>query len=218
MHADFQELLAIRDGAPVDAMVSQHALECPECSRELTRLAALKNELRQLPSYEAPERAWASIRSQVERLPLRRPNRAPLAALAASIALAVLVLPLMHRTPVFTPPDTSVSASQLPGGDDQDGLGALMQRSQRLEAVLQVLPRRPQVELAGTSATIDELQNRIQLVDHQLSTASVDQPGPDARRLWSARVELMNSLVHVRYAEAAGNADLSEPSTNLGAI
>ena len=28
MHADFQELLAIRDGIPVDAMVAQHALEC----------------------------------------------------------------------------------------------------------------------------------------------------------------------------------------------
>jgi hypothetical protein len=218
MHADFQELLAIRDGTPVDALVARHALECPECRRELTRLAALKNELRKLPSYEPPERAWASIRSQMERLPPRRPNRAPLVALAASIALAVLVLPLIHRTPVLMPPDTSVSASQLPGGDDEDGLGALMQRSQRLEDVLQVLPRRPQVELAGTSATIDELQNRIQLVDHQLSTASADQPGTDARRLWSARVELMNSLVHVRFAEAAGNADLSEPSTNLGAI
>jgi hypothetical protein len=218
MHADFQELLAIRDGAPVDASVAQHAPECPECSRELTRLTALKNELRKLPPYEPPERAWASIHSQLERLPPRRPNRAPLAALAASLALAVLVLPLLHRTPVFTPSDTSASPSQLPPGDDNDGLGALMQRSQRLEAVLQVLPRRPQVELAGTSATIDELQNRIQLVDHQLSTASADQPGTDARRLWSARVELMNSLVHVRYAEAAGNADLSEPSTNLGAI
>jgi hypothetical protein len=216
MHADFQELLAIRDGAPVDAVVARHTLECPECSRELTRLATLKNDLRQLPSYEPPEHAWGSIRSQMERLPLRRPNRAPLVALAASIALAVLVLPLIHRTPVLTPPDTS--AGQLPGGDDKDGVGALMQRSQRLEAVLQVLPRRPQVELAGTSATIDELQNRIQLVDHQLSTASADQPGTDARRLWSARVELMNSLVHVRYAEAAGNVDLSEPSTNLGAI
>lgn len=223
MHADFQELLAIRDGAPVDAMTARHARECPECSRELTRLAALKNELRQLPAYEPPERAWASIRSEMERRPLRRPSRAPLAALAASVALAVLVLPLMHHTPVLTPPDTSgpatsASATQLPAGDDKDGLGALMQRSQRLEAVLQVLPRRPQVELAGTSATIDELQNRIQLVDHQLSTVSADRPGTDARRLWSARVELMNSLVHVRYAEAAGNADLSEPSTNLGAI
>jgi hypothetical protein len=218
MHADIQELLAIRDGAPVDAMVAQHALECPVCSRELTRLGAMKNELRQLPSCEPPERAWASIRSQMEGLPPRRSNRAPLAALAASIAVAVLVLPLMHRTQVSTPPDTSAAAGQLPAGDDKDGLGALMQRSQRLEAVLQVLPRRPQVELAGTSATIDELQNRIQLVDHQLSTASAEQPGTDARRLWSARVELMNSLVHVRYAEAAGNADLSEPSTNLGAI
>jgi hypothetical protein len=218
MHADFQELLVIRDGTPVDAMVAQHALECPECSRELTRLAALKNELRQLPSYEPPPRAWASIRSQMERLPPHRPNRAPLVAVAASIALAVLVLPLLRRTPVLTPPGTSASASQQPAGDDKDGVGALMQRSQRLEAVLQVLPRRPQVEFAGTSATIDELQNRIQLVDHQLSSASADQPGTDARRLWSARVELMNSLVHVRYAEAAGNADLSETSTNLGAI
>jgi hypothetical protein len=207
-----------RDGAPVNATAAQHALECPDCSRELTRLARLKSELRQLPSYDPPERAWASIRSQMERLPARRPNRAPLAALAASIALAVLVLPLIHRTPVLAPPGTSASAGPLPTGDDKDVLGALMLRSQRLEAVLQVLPRRPQVELAGTSATIDELQNRIQLVDHQLATASADQPGTDARRLWSARVELMNSLVHVRYAEAAGNADLSEPSTNLGAI
>jgi hypothetical protein len=207
MHADFQELLAIRDGAPIDAMLAQHARECPECSRRLTRLTALKNELRQLPGFEPPQRSWAAIRSRMQRLPPRRPSRAPVAALAASIALAVLVLPLMHRTPVLTTTD-----------DDREGLGALMRRSQRLDAVLQVLPRRPQVELAGTSATIDELQNRIQLVDHQLATASADQHGDDVQRLWSARVELMNSLVHVRYAEAAGSADLSEPSTNLGAL
>src|SRR6202012_545401 len=119
MHADYQDLLAIRDGAPVDAMVARHALECPECRRELARLAALKNELRRLPSYEPPERAWASIRSQMKRLPARRPSRAPLVALAASIVLAVLVLPLIHRTPVLMHPETSAGPLS---GDDNDGL------------------------------------------------------------------------------------------------
>jgi hypothetical protein len=218
MHADFQELLAIRDGAPVDANVMQHMTLCAECSRELARLVALKNDLQELPSFEPPARAWAVIRGQLQRQPQHRPSRAPLLALAASVVVAVLVLPMIHRTPVLVPSDASVSANDQPTSDDKDALGALVRRSQRLEAVLQVLPPRPRVERAGTSATIDELQNRIQMLDLQLSAASEGEHGNDAQRLWSARVELMNSLVHVRYAEAAGNADLSEHSTNLGAI
>ena len=92
-----------------------------------------------------------------------------------------------------------------------------MDRSQRLDALLQILRRPAQVERAGTSATIDELQSRIQLLDLQLSATPKDQL-PHAQRLWSARVELMNSLVHVRYAEAAGSADISEPLNSPGAI
>jgi len=129
-----------------------------------------------------------------------------------------LVLPMMHQTTVLPPGDSSITDNQGPLAAGADSVGTLMQRSQRLDAVLQVLPRRPQVERAGTSATIDELQNRIQMLDLQLSAATGEQHHDDARRLWNARVELMNSLVHVRYAEAAANADLSEPSTNLGAI
>lgn len=218
MHAHFEELLAIRDGAPVDAKVVQHTSQCAECSRELARLTALKSDLRKLPSFEPPTRAWTAIRGQLQHQPQRRPSRAPLFALAASVMVAVLVLPMMHRTSVLIPGGSSGSANQAGMVPEADSVGTLMQRSQRLDAVLQVLPRRPQVERAGTSATIDELQNRIQMLDLQLSAAAGEQHHDDARRLWNARVELMNSLVHVRYAEAAANADLSEPSNNLGAI
>jgi hypothetical protein len=218
MHAHFEELLNIRDGTPVDAKVVRHTHQCAECSRELARLTALKSDLRQLPSFEPPGRAFTAIREQLERQPQRRPSRAPLFALAASVMVAVLVLPMLHQAPVETPGDSSSSDNQAAGMPEMDSVGTLMQRSQRLDAVLQVLPRRPQVERAGTSATIDELQNRIQMLDLQLSAPSGEQHHNDAQRLWNARVELMNSLVHVRYAEAAATADLSEPSNNLGAI
>ena len=202
MHADFQALLALRDGQPVDAKLQQHVEQCTECSRALAQLAAVKHRLRQLPFFEPPARR-----------PLqRRSSRAPMAALAASVAIAVLVLPLIHQAPRVT---NQAQSAPAPG----DTLNVLVDRSQRLDAVLQVLPPRPQVERAGTSATIDDLQSRIQLLDLQLSAASKgDLPSRDAQRLWNARVELMNSLVHVRYAEAAGSADLSEPSNPLGAI
>jgi hypothetical protein len=220
MHAHFQELLDIRDGAPVDSTVLQHIGQCDECGRELARLTTLKGELRQLPGFEPPARAWNGIRERMERQPSRRPSRAPAFALAASVLVAVLVLPMIHRSQELPPGDFSSAvnpANAIPEAASES-VGSLMQRSQRLDAVLQVLPRRPQVERAGTSATIDELQSRIQMLDVQLSAASGEQRHDDAQRLWNARVELMNSLVHVRYAEAAANADLSEPSSNLGAI
>jgi hypothetical protein len=207
MHADFQALLALRDGEPVDATLRQHVEQCTECTRALAQLAAVKHNLRQLPFFEPPARRPAQrLAAQ------RRPSRAPMAALAASVAIAVLVLPLIHQAP-----RVARTAQRAPTREDP--LNVLVDRSQRLDAVLQVLPPRPQVERAGTSATIDDLQNRIQLLDLQLSAASKgDLPSRDAQRLWSARVELMNSLVHIRYAEAAGSADLYEPSNTLGAI
>jgi hypothetical protein len=73
------------------------------------------------------------------------------------------------------------------------------------------------VERAATSAAIDELQTRIQMLDQQLSAAANDD-GYRTQRLWSARVQLMNSLVYVRYAEAARNSDRSDPSSTIGAI
>jgi hypothetical protein len=78
----------------------------------------------------------------------------------------------------------------------------LVAQSQKLDDLLQRLPERPRIERVSTAATIDTIEERIQWLDFQLSDA------PDSglneqqtRRLWRERVELMDSLVKVRYAE-----------------
>jgi DNA-directed RNA polymerase specialized sigma24 family protein len=101
-------------------------------------------------------------------------------------------------------------------GSDDATIQSLVSRSQRLEAVLNTLPPRPTVERAATSVAIDELQTRIQILDQQLSAAADDRH--QTQRLWSARVQLMNSLIYVRYAEAARNGDRPDHSPAFGAI
>jgi hypothetical protein len=173
---------------------------------ELARLSRLEHELRQLPSFEPPEHAWPLIRERLERLPRHRrgvPRVFVPAAVAAGLVAALTSLWLIHLDRGHAGPD--------------DDIQSLVSRSQRLEAVLNTLPPRPTVERAATSAAIDELQTRIQMLDQQLSAAANDD-GYRTQRLWSARVQLMNSLVYVRYAEAARNGDRSDHSSTIGAI
>jgi hypothetical protein len=103
--------------------------------------------------------------------------------------------------------------------DEEDMIGSLVTRSQQLENILQRLPRRPTVERAATSATIDELQARIQVLDLQLSTVVKSDPDRDrAQRLWNTRVTLLNSLVSVRYAEAVSDGYRSVNPPDSGVI
>jgi hypothetical protein len=265
MHADFQELLAVRDGSPVDHRVEEHIASCAHCSFELTRLVRLKHDLRQLPQFDPPAGLWRAIRAGLDARPAARaPSRlwrVATGGLAATLAIALLVrlesghpstqaggaaaragdrpawvggglaqaggTPAQARstaaqaggTPAqvagspATAGGATASASLAPQGGSAvagapgtsaqaESLGTLISRSQRLEALLQVLPPRPGVERVTTSAAIDALQTRIQLVDLELSGAARGD-AERARRLWSTRVELLNSLVNVRCAEAA---------------
>jgi hypothetical protein len=68
--------------------------------------------------------------------------------------------------------------------------------------LLQRLPERPRIERVSTAAMIDTIEDRIQWLDFQLSDASDSGLNEEqTRRLWRERVELMDSLVKVRYAE-----------------
>jgi|GEM_PF-2589289 len=78
----------------------------------------------------------------------------------------------------------------------------LRARSQALEAVLDALPERPAVARADTSMPLDSLEFQVQWLDHQLSVAGSQLPAPQAEALWRDRVEVMNSLVQLRYVEA----------------
>jgi hypothetical protein len=218
MHADFQKLLALRDADPVDAVVGQHVASCTQCSLELARLKRLKNELRQLSAFDAPAGAWTAIRERLKNPPLERrviPWQWVTAAAVAGWALGIAALVHLSHRPLIN--DTTSASNQVRASSGSDPVQALVSRSQHLETVLRTLPPRPTVERATTSATIDELQAGIQMLDQQLSAAIRDNQ-EQTQRLWSARVDLMDSLVYVRYAEASRNADKSDNPSMIGAI
>jgi hypothetical protein len=219
MHAGFQELLSLRDGEPVGAGVGQHVASCAYCKRELGRLTRLKSELRQLPDFEPPPGNWWAVRGELA-LPAIRPQRSnwlPLSAAAAIIfVVALTFLWSLHRDRGEVVEGSNIAGSDV---DRKDMIGLLVTRSQLLEGILQGLPRRPTVERAATSATIDELQTRIQLLDFQLSTVATSDSDQDrAQRLWSTRVQLLSSLVSVRYAEAVRDGEASVNPLASGVI
>jgi hypothetical protein len=218
MHADFQTLLSVRDGTPVAAKVGQHVADCALCRRELARLTTLKNELRQLPQFAPPARAWAAIHEELVRSSTRRQRSSWLPLSAAAALLVAVTLALLWAT--HRDRGGQLADSSIPRGDDDSAamIGSLVTRSQQLEEILQRLPRRPMVERAATSAAIDELQARIQVLDLLLSSVAKSDPDPDrAQRLWNARVQLLNSLVSVRYAEAArdGHGSVNSPTSGV---
>jgi hypothetical protein len=211
MHADFQALLALRDGTPVSESIASHVEGCDQCTRELERLAAFKERLRSLPSYSPPSQVWQAISQEISpRESFKRwPSLTAVAAVMLLITVAFVWVLRMNATQV-----TLAEQSGLKSGD----VVSLMADSQRLEALLHSLPPRPPVEKAVTSATIDELQSRIELVDFQLSQDGQPVDRAEMQRLWNARVQLLNSLVYVRYAEVAGNVDGSTRTLELGVI
>jgi LPS O-antigen subunit length determinant protein (WzzB/FepE family) len=165
----------------------------------IQELAGLRAQLRQLPDFTPPPAAWLAIHRRL--LPMQATPPAPvrrhsprLLAMAAA-ALPVIAIALLWQLQRDSAPSL---ATTTPGSID-----ALVARSQHLESLLQQLPPRPAVEHAATSATINALQARIQLLDSELSTTDESANAPaDAHELWSQRVQLMNSLVGMRYAEA----------------
>jgi hypothetical protein len=96
-------------------------------------------------------------------------------------------------------PDTVVA---LQPARDKD-VASLVDRSLDLERVLAALPSRPAIERAETSIPIEAMQARVQWIDQQLSLADdAGTTAEDAEQLWRARVEVMRSLVSLRYVEA----------------
>jgi hypothetical protein len=200
MHARIDQLLSLRDGAPVDTEVRIHVQHCAQCLAEVALLAKTRERLRDLPSFTPPADLFAQIAARaVSRAPRRR--SLGVAAAAAAIVVAVVVfVAVRDRT---NAPQLAAKPAVQQHAPDEDML-KLIAQSQQLDEILQYLPMRPQVERVSFAATVDSLEERIQMVDLQLAygpDAGLDRA--QAHRLWSERVELMDSLVKVRYAESA---------------
>ena len=204
MHASFSELLSLRDAEPTEAHVAQHVNQCPQCARELQQLSNARSRLRELPRLDAPPDTWSRISQRVAEPTAKivRTNRMAGAVGAAVGLLAVIILVTREDGPQ-TAAVLERESPLAPAAPSEPLVAALIAQSQELEQLLHALPQRPVIERVSTAATLDTIEQRIQWLDFQLSYApegSFDDA--QAQRLWRERVDLMDSLVKVRYAEA----------------
>lgn len=221
MHASIDQLLKLRDDDSADVGAARHVSDCRHCHSQLEQLRAVTRGLRALPDRWTPPNRLAAIREQLARpkSPVAEPRTRPgwllPAASAAVVVLAVFVT--MNRdtlqVPLSADGDTSsATTASVDTSDSNTGFVleavpeerlALIDESRRLQEFLDTLPSRPRIVRASTSMTVADLEDRIEWVDYRLTNRNVD--GLDAQqseRLWRERVELLNSLVAVRYAEA----------------
>ena len=168
----------------------------------LDELLNLRARLRALPpAPDADRDAWPEIQARIARSERSAQRRTRAAAIAAAASVAALGLFATIRL-LESPAAPKTSAGPVAAPVAADALADLRWRSQMLEAALAELPARPAVERAGTSVPIDSLEARVQWLDHEILVADAQASAPQAEQLWRDRVEVLNSLVQLRYVEA----------------
>ena len=178
------------------------------CGLTMDEQDLLRRELRDLPETMPPRIVWERIREQAEAEGLlhapsnSRPTWMAGLAIAASVVLAVIVVPKIMPTPELE----STMTEPQPVAAEKDlgltALQALMVQSQRLESDLRAMPDEPRVMRASTVATIADVENAIAAIDFQLNDPSIQMTEEETELFWRERVRLMKSLVQLRYAQA----------------
>lgn len=154
------------------------------------------------PSYSKSQLARAHIKlrelldSTAKPLPSRRMRFASVVAAAGGAVLVIVIAVELLKRP--QPIDGAPTATKL----STPSLDQLVAQSRQLDDLLQELPERSRVERVAQAATLDRLEQRIEWLDYQLSyRPPAELSREQARQLWRERVDLMDSLVKVRYAQ-----------------
>jgi hypothetical protein len=219
MHPSTEDLLSVRDGEPLDARTSEAIADSATHANEVERLRRMQSALQALSDLDPPVGAWKAIAAAERETRLRSTvmmRRIAGTGIAAAVALAgILYLGSVERVPevAATPPQApNGTVGEAPTGPEDLVLrgrvvpasySALVQESARLDRVLGQMPYQRPLMSGATASTIAGLEDRIAFIDEQLTYGSArGQPQPQRAALWGERVELMNALVHVRYAQA----------------
>jgi hypothetical protein len=179
------------------------------CGLTIDERNILLRGLDELPDTMPPRIVWNRIREQAEAEGLIRTTVAQRPstwfggfAIAATVVMAVILVPRLTPTPELSPSMTEPQLTTEANPLGVTALQALMVQSQQLESDLRALPDEPKVMRAGTVVSIADIENSIASIDYQLNDAAV-QMTPEVRELfWRERVRLMKSLVQLRYAQA----------------
>lgn len=154
------------------------------------RLAALAD-------FEAPPGTWQAVLAARDAREARIDRRWPL-ALAAAVLVATAGLAFWLQSA-----QRALVAGAAPAPAAVVAAGARAE-SERLERILAQLPERRSMR-GSTAFTVAELEDRLALVDDRLSRVTLEPNAPErSERLWRERVEVLYSLVQVRYSDAVG--------------
>jgi hypothetical protein len=149
-----------------------------------------------LAEFEAPPDTWQAVLAARDAREARIDRRWPL-ALAAAVLVATAGIAFWLQSAQRALVAGAVPAPALA----TDGARA---ESERLERILAQLPERRSMR-GSTAFTVAELEDRLALVDDHLSRVTLEPNAPErSERLWRERVEVLYSLVQVRYSDAVG--------------
>jgi hypothetical protein len=207
-----EDLLTLRDSEPMDAAVRERMLRDPEAQRDLAALSARRHALAALPACspgpEVDRQVLAMMRDAARNGRQRRGRRQFLLAAALSLPLAVAAI--LWRMPEPAPPAAPAVAASIPAAEpprlvryEEQDYRTLRARSAELEQMLVSLPAQRAVISTVTAGTIVDLEDRIAAIDGSLNQAEASGALPhDRAAIWRERVDLMNALVQVRYAQS----------------
>ena len=179
------------------------------CGLTVDERDVLLRGLNDLPDTMPPRIVWDRIREQAEAEGLL--NAAPKKqtaswmgglAIAATVLLAVILIPRLTSEPELEPTMTEPQATAQENPMGLTALQALMVQSQQLESDLRAMPEEPKVMRASTVATIADIEDAIAAIDFQLNDPTVQMTEEETELFWRERVRLMKSLVQLRYAQA----------------
>lgn len=177
--------------------------------------AALAAALRALPDAMPPQEGWERLSARIAR---RRRARTTLrvalpAALAAGVTIA---LAMPHLWPAHSPPSVPRLAQHapVPARASEAGLAALRTRSQHLQEWVRTLDLNGAPLNGDALASAVALQDRIGLVDLQLSAAT--DPATRAS-LWQERNLLLQQLglLHLQPYTVAEHTQATRNETTI---
>lgn len=163
----------------------------PDVSEWSERLASLE-------AFEPPAAGWPGVVAAREVREARASLRWPVAAAACVLAAAAGLGLWLQST------QRALVAGAAPAEPAAFVAADMRAENERLERLLAMLPERHAMR-GSTAFTIAELEDRLAFLDDRLSRVALEPNAPErAERLWRERVEVMNSLVQVRYADTVG--------------
>ncbi len=214
MRPSTEDLLAVRDGEPLDASAKAFIESSVVHGRDVERLRRVQNALRALPAFEPPPDVLARVLDAKDAREVGR-NRWLRFAAGAGVAAAVATAAIVYVNTSGQPEPSDTAPATLVANGEPNALHltattvsyvSLVEQSGRLDRLLADLPAQRPLMTGATASTIAGLEDRIAFLDEQLAYSAAGKvPVPQRAALWSDRVEVMNALVNVRYAEAQMN-------------